>query len=77
MYDNSDLHIKDRITFMFNGEPIKTTVGRVLFNSVMPESVRFINESVTKKGMKSLLNRIYDDCGMEETAKVADVIKQR
>ncbi len=77
MYDNGDLHIKDRITFIFDGEPIKTTVGKVLFNSIMPVSIRFINESVTKKGMKALLNRIYDDCGMDETAKIADTVKKR
>lgn len=76
MYDNGDLHIKDSITFIFEWEPIKTTVGRVLFNSILPEQVRFVNESVTKKWMKNLLNRIYDLCGMEETGKVADKIKE-
>ena len=36
-YENKELHIKDKITILHNGEAIDTTVGRVIFNMKMPE----------------------------------------
>ena len=52
-----DLHaiIKVRIIDHASGKPVKkiieTTVGRVLFNEVVPKEVGFINEILTKKSL--------------------------
>jgi hypothetical protein len=48
-YDNGDVDIKDSIIFVHDNVHIETVVGRVVFNSILPENVRFINETVTKK----------------------------
>jgi len=72
---NEELVIKDKIILKCKDEYIETTVGRVLFNSVLPEKVRFINKKFTKKELKWILSRIFDECGMEETVQVADDIK--
>ena len=37
---------------------IKTTAGRVIFNSVLPEKYPFINEPVDKKKLNSIINDI-------------------
>ena len=42
----------------FDGKPFETTVGRLLFNTVLPSDYPFINEAITKK----VLSRIMDDC---------------
>ena len=54
---------------------IQTTVGRVLFNWILPEKVRFKNEEFDKGGVKNLIAEIYDLCGEDETTQVADRIK--
>ena len=36
-YENKEIHIKDKITILHNGEAIDTTAGRVIFNMKMPE----------------------------------------
>jgi DNA-directed RNA polymerase subunit beta' len=54
---------------------LDTTVGRVLFNEVLPPEVRFINEVLDKGGVKDLVAEIYEVCGEEETTKAADRIK--
>jgi hypothetical protein len=47
-----------------------------LFNSVLPESdISFINETINKKKLHNLLNRIFDEFGQEAAVKVADAIK--
>ena len=37
---------KDKIILVYNNEPITTTVGRVIFNSILPERLRFINKKM-------------------------------
>jgi hypothetical protein len=55
-----DLHtwIKVRWTDI-NGKTsiIETTVGRVLFNEVVPNEVGFINEVLTKKALRDIIGR--------------------
>ncbi|HUT97249.1 MAG TPA: DNA-directed RNA polymerase subunit beta' [Dehalococcoidales bacterium] len=58
-----------------NGKRIKTSVGRIIFNEVLPPQLGFYNESIDK----SILKQIVADCCKllpnEETAVVVDDIK--
>ena len=54
---------------------LETTVGRVLFNRVLPEEVQFVNEKLDKGGVKDLIADVYEICGQEKTTEVADKIK--
>ena len=56
-------------------EIIDTTVGRALFNRILPPEVQFINCILDKGGVKDLVATIYEICGAEVTTKVADRIK--
>ncbi len=55
---------------------IETTVGRVLFNRVLPENLQFVNEKLEKGGVKDLIAEVYELCGQEVTTNVADEIKR-
>lgn len=54
---------------------LETTVGRVLFNNILPDNIRFLNHSLDKGGVKDLVAEIYEVCGEEATTKAADDIK--
>ena len=54
---------------------IETTVGRVLFNRVLPPEVQFVNEKLDKGGVKDLIADVYELCGQEKTTDVADKVK--
>jgi len=54
---------------------IDTTIGRALFNRVLPEQVQFVNEKLDKGGVKDLIAEVYELCGQETTTQVADRIK--
>jgi DNA-directed RNA polymerase subunit beta' len=58
-----------------NVEMIKTTVGRVLFNRILPPEVQFDNRVLEKTGVKNLIADVYDICGETITTEVADNIK--
>jgi DNA-directed RNA polymerase subunit beta' len=54
---------------------IETTVGRVLFNRILPPEVQFTNEKLDKGGVKDLIADVYELCGQDPTTEVADRIK--
>jgi DNA-directed RNA polymerase subunit beta' len=54
---------------------INTSVGRVLFNWILPPEIQFINEELEKGGVKTLIKTIYDLSGEKVTTEVADRIK--
>jgi len=54
---------------------IDTTMGRILFNKILPEKIRFVNEVLDKGGVKDLIAHAYEICGEDETTKVADEVK--
>jgi DNA-directed RNA polymerase subunit beta' len=54
---------------------IRTTVGRVLLNEVVPAEVPFINELLTKKNLKQIIGDIIHRTSFAVTAKFLDDIK--
>jgi len=54
---------------------VETTVGRILFNQVVPKEVGFINELLTKKSLRDIIGNIVKETGMAKTAKFLDEMK--
>jgi len=54
---------------------VDTTVGRVIFNRILPPNVQFVNDVLDKGGVKDLVAEVYEVCGQEITTDVADRIK--
>jgi DNA-directed RNA polymerase subunit beta' len=52
-----------------------TTVGRILFNEIWPESIGFWNKPVTKKSLGDMIWQCYQIAGHEETVGVLDRLK--
>ncbi|MDX9704293.1 MAG: DNA-directed RNA polymerase subunit beta' [Weeksellaceae bacterium] len=54
---------------------IETTVGRVLFNQIVPEKVGFVNEVLTKKSLRSIINKILKITDFPTTSDFLDKMK--
>ncbi|HEY9086982.1 MAG TPA: DNA-directed RNA polymerase subunit beta', partial [Anaerolineaceae bacterium] len=54
---------------------LETTVGRVIFNRILPTEVQFVNEVLDKGGVKDLIADVYEISGQEVTTEVADRVK--
>ena len=54
---------------------IKTTVGRVLFNEVVPEAAGYINDVLTKKSLRGIIGHILKMTDIPTTGKFLDNIK--
>ncbi len=57
------------------GELIETTVGRLIFNEVMPPEIGFINRTVDKRDIKKITSDVHRAMGNRRTAEFADQLK--
>lgn len=63
------------IEFRYKGEKYTTTVGRVIFNEILPEELRFVNETLNKEKLIALVDRCYRVYGTARMAELLDKIK--
>ncbi len=54
---------------------LETSVGRVIFNSILPPELRFVNREMDKKALNDLIGVCYRKLGAEATVETADRIK--
>jgi DNA-directed RNA polymerase subunit beta' len=59
-----------------DGQRIKTSVGRIIFNDVLPAELGYHNEAIDKSSLKQIVTDCYKLLSSEDTAKVVDSIKQ-
>ena len=60
-----DLHAEIHVPI--GGKKRRTTVGRILFNEVLPETFRTVNEEMNKDKLSDLIAECYRTCGKEAT----------
>jgi len=59
----------------FDGKPFETTVGRLLFNSIMPKDFGYLNQEIRKKDISEIIARVIHKYGTNATAPIVDKIK--
>ncbi len=74
-YQAGIISVNARIKALLDKKLVETSAGRIVFNDVLPEELRFINEEMTKKELKLLVARILEAVGQEKTAWYIDKIK--
>ncbi len=74
-YDNEDVDLQARIRLRWRGEIIETTVGRTIFNEIVPEALRFENRELKKKEVTALVGRCMNTLGNEVTVQFLDELK--
>lgn len=75
VFDDDKIKIQTPVSVPFRGEQRETTLGRLLFNEIFPEDFPFQNEPMTSKKLDEVMSLTYQQYGQEETAKIADDLK--
>jgi DNA-directed RNA polymerase subunit beta' len=74
----ADLHAKVRVRMEKEDgttELIETTIGRILFNQVVPKEVGYINEVLTKRSMRDIIGVVMKKAGADKAAAFLDDVK--
>jgi len=66
-----EIEVRDR-----ERQRIKTSVGRILFNSVLPPELGFLNQVIDKSSLKQIVTDCYKLLSNEDTAALLDNLKQ-
>jgi DNA-directed RNA polymerase subunit beta' len=74
-YELGELDLHGPIFFRYDGATHETTVGRVLFNEVLPHELRFVNELYAKSQLAALVDRAARKLGLDVTARLLDDLK--
>lgn len=74
-FDADQVSLQDAIDVPFRNQRIQTTLGRLIFNEILPEDFPFQNEAMTDKKIQGVLSQVYQRYGQERTALIADDLK--
>jgi DNA-directed RNA polymerase subunit beta' len=74
-YQSGYLSLRAKIRVRMKGKLVETCVGRILFNQILPEEMRFINEVMDKKRLRAVVRECYREFGTDQTAILIDEIK--
>ncbi|MDQ7094098.1 DNA-directed RNA polymerase subunit beta' [Desulfosporosinus sp. PR] len=76
-YDSKEVHLQAKIKVRREDGLLETTVGRLIFNSVIPKEIGYFNEVVGKKGLGEIVAKTYRLAGYEATASLLDGLKSQ
>jgi len=74
-YNTGEIGVRTKIRVRLKGEIIETTVGRILYNEILPEGYPYLNEALTSKKLTSIIENIFRNYGQEETVVFVDKMK--
>ncbi len=75
-FNLENIKIQEPIMVLEKSKLIKTTAGRIIFNSILPKELQYINEVQDKRRLSSLVAKSLADLGQEKTAQILDDIKK-
>jgi DNA-directed RNA polymerase subunit beta' len=73
-YDDQDVVHAD--VEQVDNQLIETTVGRVIFNDHLPDSLPYVNGLMKKRGLQELVGYCYKNHGHATTVRMLDEIKE-
>jgi len=74
-YEAKVVKLNDPVMAIVDKKLIKTTVGRIIFNEILPEKLRFINEIAGKNELKNLIKKSLRYYGEDTTVELVDNLK--
>ncbi|MFH1279295.1 MAG: DNA-directed RNA polymerase subunit beta' [Candidatus Eisenbacteria bacterium] len=74
-YANEAVTLNTPIKVRVDGKVVETTVGRIIFNRVVPKELGFINQSMNKGALERLVGTCHSALGSRRTAEFLDDLK--
>lgn len=74
-YDSGHVELHAKIKVRIDGQLLETTVGRVIFNQIVPRELGFVNELLTKKRLRQLIGQAFRTVGLARTVEFLDALK--
>ncbi|HAH04042.1 MAG: DNA-directed RNA polymerase subunit beta' [Parcubacteria group bacterium GW2011_GWA2_43_17] len=70
------IRLHDKISVRLNDELVETTVGRLIFNEIVPDKIGFVNEEMNSKKLKDLVAKTLNTYENDYTVEFLDKLKK-
>jgi DNA-directed RNA polymerase subunit beta' len=74
-YNNNRVALHAPVEVRIDGNIIKTSMGRIIFNEHVPQELHFVNELMKRKKLEELVSETYRVVGSQRTAVFLDDLK--
>jgi DNA-directed RNA polymerase subunit beta' len=74
-YQTARIGLREQIRVKMGEEMVTTTVGRIMFNEILPENLRFMNSPIKAATVKQIITKALSLYSKEEVVKLIDAIK--
>jgi len=75
-YENNIIAVNAPITVRMNGEKVETSCGRLIFNSILPQELGYINKILRKKDVVSIVSEMIHRFDNEKASQYLDSMKK-
>jgi DNA-directed RNA polymerase subunit beta' len=70
------LKLRSQIKVRKDGKILETTVGRIIFNSLLPSYLPFFNQEISASTIKMIVSQVFDHGEEEVTSRLIDNLKE-
>ncbi|HRY63156.1 MAG TPA: DNA-directed RNA polymerase subunit beta', partial [Patescibacteria group bacterium] len=75
-YEAKIIGLQDKVKIRFKKEGmVETSVGRIIFNQIVPTEIGFVNKQMDKTGLKNLVRTVLETFGTAKAVEFLDKIK--
>jgi DNA-directed RNA polymerase subunit beta' len=74
-YEFKAIDMHALINVRIDGQMLNTTIGRLIFNAVLPKTLGYFNEVASKGKLEEIVSRTYWICGQPEAVTLLDRLK--
>ena len=74
-YNSGAVGLQARIGVRINGKLLETTVGKVIFNDILPAGMPYQNQLMRKKELVALVSQCYRQLGKDQAIVMLDKLK--
>jgi len=74
-HEHGFIDINATIKIKVKGEMRETSLGRIIFNQILPEDFEYVNEELNKKKISKIVAKIIEIYGIDTTSQYLDGIK--
>ncbi|OGC43914.1 DNA-directed RNA polymerase subunit beta' [candidate division WOR-3 bacterium RBG_13_43_14] len=71
------MRLNEPVKYRYGNKTYDTTPGRVIFNEILPEEMRFKNTLVNKRNLTGLIDECLNKFGTERTVALLDDLKEQ
>ncbi len=74
--NRKNINLNELIWVKIDGVFIETTIGKLIFNVILPDNMPYFNDQIEKRKMSQLIEKVYEYTNLKITIEFLDSVKE-